>query len=222
MIWLFRGGYVQQLTAGAEQTSRASETIAESMQEVSEGSMAQSRMAEETSRIVEDTSGGIRRVAESSGTAAAAAEEMSRQTKLGNERMHEAVEKIGTVHRSVQEVAAAFRQLTLKSDEIIRANQLIIGISSQTNMLALNASIEASRAGEHGRGFAVVAGEVRKLAEQAKLASEEVSRVVGEIQAETKRVESAMTAGTGELGSGVVAVQEGGSCSARFCWASGR
>ena len=107
------GATSQQLTAGAEQTSRASETIAQSMQEVSEGAMAQSRMAEETSRIVEDTSGGIRRVAESSGTAAAAAEEMSRQTKLGNERMHEAVEKIGTVHRSVQDVAAAFRQLTI-------------------------------------------------------------------------------------------------------------
>ncbi|MFC4776026.1 methyl-accepting chemotaxis protein [Paenibacillus sp. GCM10023252] len=204
------GATSQQLTAGAAQTSKASETIAESMQTVSEGAVTQSHMAEETARAVEEMAVGAQRVAESSSTASAEAGAMAQQTQLGNERMQQAIATMSSVHRNTTDTAAALGQLSRKSEEIGTAIQLISGISVQTNLLALNAAIEASRAGEHGRGFAVVAGEVRKLAEQAKAAAEQVSTIVTEIQSETKRVEAGMTTGVKELEGGVQTVHEGG------------
>lgn len=204
------GATSQQLTAGAAQTSKASETIAESIQTVSEGAVKQSHMAEETSRAVEEMAVGAQRVAESSMVASSTASDMAKQTRLGNDRMKHAVETMGTVHRSSQDTVAALRQLSHKSEEIGTAIKLITGISVQTNLLALNAAIEAARAGEHGKGFAVVADEVRKLAEQAKIAADQVSTIVTEIQTDTKRVETAMTAGVQELNSGVETVHEGG------------
>lgn len=204
------GATSQELTAGAAETSRASETIAESIQAVAEGAQTQSRTSEDTSRAILEMAEGVMRISESSGEVTASIEEVADQTRRGNERIQLAVEKMGSIQQTATHTEEALRQLAGKTDEISSAIQLITDISVQTNLLALNAAIEASRAGEHGRGFAVVAGEVRKLAEGAKSASSKIAMILREVQAETRQVEASMQESVREIKVGVDAVHVSG------------
>ncbi|MBH5318377.1 HAMP domain-containing protein [Paenibacillus sp. GSMTC-2017] len=205
------GATSQQLTAGAAETSRASETIAESIQAVAEGAQSQSRTAEDTSRAILEMAEGVMRISESSGEVTTSTEEVATQTRRGNERIQLAVDKMDSIHLTATETESALRKLASKSEEIGSAVQLITDISVQTNLLALNAAIEASRAGEHGRGFAVVAGEVRKLAEGAKAASSKIATIIKEVQAETRLVEASMKRSVSEIEVGVDAVNVSGA-----------
>ncbi|MBH5316951.1 methyl-accepting chemotaxis protein [Paenibacillus sp. GSMTC-2017] len=200
----------QQLTAGASEASEASRKIAESIQLVADGAQSQSRSSEDTSLAIQEMANGAMRISESSADVSATTEEVAKQTRCGNVKMQQAVGKMDSIHHTADETEKALHQLALKSEDIGSAIQLIADISVQTNLLSLNAAIEASRAGEHGRGFAVVAGEIRKLAEGAKSATTQISTILKEIQTDTKRVESAMKKGIGEIAIGVEAVGEGG------------
>ena len=110
------------------------------------------------------------------------------------------------IDRIVQESVIKVEGLSEQSKEITRLVSVIDGIANQTNLLALNAAIEAARAGEHGKGFAVVADEVRKLAEQVSLSVIDISTIVSDIQAETINVTSSLQAGYEEVKRGTAQI----------------
>ena len=113
-------------------------------------------------------------------------------SKKGNEAMNNTTEAINKVSSTVLETAEKIRNLKDKSTEISGSAGLIAEVADQTNLLALNAAIEAARAGEHGRGFAVVADEVRKLAERTGDTTAQITNMITEIQKEIEIAVSAM------------------------------
>jgi methyl-accepting chemotaxis protein len=112
------------------------------------------------------------------------------------------------VRDSSDEVSTAIRDLAEKSEQIGQIVETITGIAEQTNLLALNAAIEAARAGEQGRGFAVVAEEVRKLAEEAQSAAQEISQLIGAIQGQTHRAVEIVEDGVRRTQDGAAVVEQ--------------
>ena len=150
----------------------------------------------------------MREVATSAEQADAAVQQANQTAREGDKAMNRTVEGIQAIRTTVAETAKKVKHLGESSQKISTVVDLIGTFAAQTNMLALNASIEASRAGEEGRGFAVVAGEVRALAQQSAEATDEIRKLVTSIQAETNEVVAAMEAGTEQVVTGTRLVDE--------------
>ncbi|MEI7028076.1 methyl-accepting chemotaxis protein [Paenibacillus sp. y28] len=187
------------LLSRAKHNEEAIRHMTAAIGEISGRASQQLHSTRESSRAMEEMAGGIQRVAESAGAAAEASEQASGSSAEGNERMKRNLEQIGEVRTSVERSAAAMKRLQELSGQIGEMTVLISHVSQQTNMLALNASIEAVRAGEHGRGFAVVSEEIRKLADQSKVSTERIKELIEQIQLETASVAEAMGHGAQEF-----------------------
>jgi methyl-accepting chemotaxis protein len=129
----------------------------------------------------------------------------------GRENVQNAVTGMDKINQNVQALSGVVGNLGEQSKKIGSIVDTISAISEQTNLLALNAAIEAARAGEHGRGFAVVADEVRKLAEQSSGAASEISSLIDSIQKETESAVTAMEAGVEQVNEGTKAVDGAGA-----------
>lgn len=175
----------EQLTASAEQTSKATEQIAESVQEVAGCAEQQVESVGQGFGSIRNMAGGIARIVDGAKEVSASAEEASGHTGEGAAAMEEAVERMGSVRGQVDGLERAIRLLNERSAAIGHIAELMAGIAQQTNILSINAAIEASRAGEQGKGFAVVAKEVKKLAEQSRQSAENIRELIGAVQAET-------------------------------------
>jgi methyl-accepting chemotaxis protein len=200
----------EEMMASADQTNSATNQVATAIQEVAGGAELQSKNTEESAKAVEEMAGGIQRVAVTTSTVAESAADTTKQAMLGHESLEKVIEKMKTINHTTSETNAVIKDLDRKSAEIGKIIEVITGIADQTNLLALNAAIEAARAGEHGKGFAVVADEVRKLAELSRQSASQISGLIEVIQKETHQVVEMMNKGTAEISEGTLLVEDTG------------
>lgn len=200
----------EELNASADQSAHAATSVAISINNVAKGTENQLKESETTAEVVEQMSAGIEQAAATSNQVASQSIQAAQKAKDGNSAIEEAVVQMTHIEESVTSSAQVVTKLGERSKEIGQIVDTISGIAAQTNLLALNAAIEAARAGEQGRGFAVVADEVRKLAEQSQDAAKQISELISEIQGETDRAVRAMAEGTEEVKVGAKVVNAAG------------
>ncbi|WP_274366057.1 methyl-accepting chemotaxis protein [Paenibacillus thermotolerans] len=206
----------EQLMASSEQTSSATEHIATSIQEMAAGAEQQVLKVGESSDVVADISSGIGQIAASAQTVSGSADQASEQSGEGGRAIQTAVRQINSISGTVGSLAAEVKELNERSQEIGNIVQVITDIAQQTNLLSLNAAIEASRAGEQGRGFAVVAAEVRKLAEQSAGSAQQIAGLIAAIRGRTEKVVQAVDSTTQEVNDGLAAIRNAGEQFSRI------
>jgi len=158
-----------------------------------------------------EMSSTVVQISENSSKAAEAARKASETAREGGKVVEQTLAKMREIANSVGDTARKVEALGKSSDQIGQIIGVIDDIADQTNLLALNAAIEAARAGEQGRGFAVVADEVRKLAERTSKATKEIATMIQSIQQETKSAVVAMETGTKQVEAGVETTTQAGS-----------
>ncbi|MFC0296841.1 methyl-accepting chemotaxis protein [Geobacillus jurassicus] len=195
-----------QLAAVAEQTSKATEQIAATMETLASQAEEQAGTARGTAAAVNDIFRTLADVAHHTKAVSQSARETAAKAEAGKQSVAQMSEQMHFIYDHVQSLGQVVKGLGERSNEIGQITEAITGIASQTNLLALNAAIEAARAGEQGKGFAVVAGEVRKLAEQSARSAQQISKLIGYIQEETKRAIASTEQVVAEVEQGLDAV----------------
>lgn len=180
------------LSAMAEETSASSIEVAKAVNEIAADASDSSEYADTVTSQLTLLGEKINLVNERSADVEAVTAEASRLNTGGREKMGELLTSFHGTEEELEQMAAVITQLEKKISAIGSVMDTISSISSQTNLLALNASIEAARAGDHGKGFAVVAEEVRKLAEQSAVATEQVKTTITQLQQESFHVTGRM------------------------------
>ncbi|GMX63739.1 hypothetical protein Elgi_32290 [Paenibacillus elgii] len=197
-----------QLKSSSAGMQQASARIATTVKEVASDADQQTLTMEETSRSMEEVGQGISHMAESASTIAESVEWTKQHAETGGAIVRSTTQQMSSIHDSVHQTDQTIDLLSKKSRQIGGILKAIQEIAHQTNLLALNASIEAARAGEQGRGFAVVASEVRKLAKQSGSSSDEIAKLLNEIQASITRSGEAMGKVKDEVQAGIELVKE--------------
>jgi methyl-accepting chemotaxis protein len=205
-----------QFTASAEQSSLSAEQVTTSVQNIAQGAEISSQSARESVNAINEMSEGVQRIAQSSSEVALESQNSNKQAIEGNALIQKAVSQMRSIETSVGTTSMLVNDLGDRSKEIGQIVEVITSIASQTNLLALNAAIEAARAGEQGRGFAVVADEVRKLAEQSKDSADQIAMLISEIQADTSVAVESMVNGTKEVEIGTSVITEAGQAFGRI------
>lgn len=193
----------EELTASAEESSKSAELIAASTQTAANGTELTMHHVEDVVASVEHMQTRVKEAQTNSQTIMTLSDTASRNSQDGTEAVLAVVKQMNEINNSVTEIGSFVNGLDKKSKEIGTIVNLISDISNQTNLLALNAAIEAARAGEQGKGFAVVADEVRKLAEQSANSTQLIASLISDIQTETDKAVTAMQHGAENVEEGI-------------------
>lgn len=201
----------EELAASSGEVGKAAEEVAITIQTVAEGANKQVNLADNSAQTIKQMVDAITNTSKAAHAVAAASEQSEKAAENGSEQIGMAVIKMNQIQQDVSQATSKIHALGDKSRQIGQIVDVITGIAGQTNLLALNAAIEAARAGEQGRGFAVVADEVRKLAEQSEAAAREIATIIQAIQNETVETVSAIDKGGREVAVGVQVVESSGA-----------
>lgn len=191
-----------------EQQANVATTTAENVNEIAEGTFQMSSNIDKISSNMSILDQAMTDISKKSNTVSLAIDDASNYSGNGSEALLKVNLSMNNIQHSVNDTSKVINKLGEHSKSIGEITNVIKGISKQTNLLALNAAIEAARAGEQGKGFAVVADEVRKLAEQSGTAAEQVSTLINGIQKETENAIMVMNKGINEVDDGSKVIDE--------------
>jgi twitching motility protein PilJ len=201
---------LERVRKAAIDVSTSANQILNATDEMAAGAVQQDQEITNTSSAVEELTVSMKQVSNNAEASAEAARRALDAAEQGNRAVSDTLEGMQRIRASVQATAKKIKSLGDRSLEISEIINVINDITEQTNLLALNAAIEAARAGEAGRGFAVVADEVRKLAEHSRSATKDIAALIKAIQAETNEAVVVMEDGTREVEEGAGLADQAG------------
>ena len=213
---------MRETTASAQSILDAAQNLNDAVNQMNQSASIQSSAASAIAANVEELTVSINIVADNTGAAARVAKDSDEQANEGHHAIETLVRQINEAADVVRESAEQMHHLQNESEKISNIVAVIKDIADQTNLLALNAAIEAARAGEQGRGFAVVADEVRKLAERTTNATQDIATVIRAIQSETHALVDNMRHIAGQVEENTVGARSVGESIVEICGCSTR